>query len=94
MEQPLSQHYDPQHCGARCDICPLRYGGELSDGEWAPVGPELHPGASVLAVAESPGLEEVARGRPLIGRSGGEWNTALRAIAKKRPDIDLTHVIL
>ena len=94
MKQPLSQRYDPQHCGARCDICPLRKGGELSDGEWTPVGPELHPGAKVLAIAESPGLEEVARGRPLVGRSGGEWNAALLAIAKTRPQIDLTLTIL
>ena len=94
MEQPLSKRYDPQHHGARCDICPLRNGGELSEGEWAPVGPELHPGAEVIAIAESPGLEEVARGRPLVGRSGGEWNAALLAVAKTRPQIDLTLTIL
>jgi len=94
MLQPLNKRYDPQHHGARCDICPLRKGGDLASDEWSPVPPEIHDGASTLAVVESPGLEEVARGRPLIGRSGSEWGNALLAIGKKRPDIDLTNVIL
>ena len=58
------------------------------------MGPELHQRATVIAIAESPGPEEVERGRPLVGRSGGEWNDALRAAGKTRPEVDLTHVIL
>jgi len=47
----------------------------------------------VLAVAESPGPDEVQHGRPLVGRSGGEWNGGLSAIGKRRPEVDLTNVI-
>ena len=56
--------------------------------------PELHPGAEVLAVAESPGADETRIGRPLVGRSGNEWNDALRAVGRSRPEIDLTNVLL
>ena len=90
-QQP--QTYDPMACGARCDICPLGPNGALKDEDWKPVGPELHDGATVLAVAESPGPEEVEHGRPLVGRSGQEWNAALSACGKRRPDVDLSNVI-
>lgn len=85
--------YDPRNYGARCDLCPLGPNGCLFQEASGPVGPELHDGAEVLAVAESPGPEEVLRGRPLIGRSGAEWQLGLAVIHKQRPDIDLTNVI-
>jgi uracil-DNA glycosylase family 4 len=94
MSQSLTQ-CQTQQLGARCDICPLRKGGELSgEEEWKPVGTERHQSATVIAIAESPGPEEVDRGRPLVGRSGGEWNDALRAVGKTRPEVDLTAVVL
>ena len=93
MSQSLTQ-CQLQRLGARCDICPLSKGGGLfGEEEWKPVGSERHQSATVIAVAESPGPEEVDRGRPLVGRSGGEWNDALRAVGKARPDVDLTTVI-
>ena len=48
----------------------------------------------MLAVAESPGGDEVREGRPLVGRAGNEWATALGSVKLRRPDIDLTNVIL
>jgi len=83
----------PQDWGCRCDICPLGPAGQLRKEEWRPVGPELHEGATVLAVAESPGPDEVRYGRPLVGRSGHEWNTALLSIGRSRPEVDLANVI-
>ena len=85
--------YDPRACGARCDECPLGPKGSYRDGPWRPVAPEIHENAIVLAVAESPGVDDVANGGPLSGRSGGEWNLALLATGRKRTDISLTHVV-
>lgn len=85
--------YDPRACGARCDECPLGPNGAFNTGPWQPVPPEVHEGAKVIAVAELPGIDEVGFGRPLSGRSGGEWNLALLAVGKKRTDVDLTHVV-
>lgn len=87
--------YDPRDHGAKCDECPLGPGssGVLRKDDWQPVGPELHRGATVLAVAESPGPDEVIHGRPLVGRSGAEWNHALSCCGKKRTDIDLDNVV-
>jgi len=87
--------YDPRDHGAKCDECPLGPGssGVLRKDDWQPVGPEFHRGAVVLAVAESPGPDEVTHGRPLVGRSGAEWNHALSCCGKKRTDIDLDCVV-
>ena len=85
--------FDPRDHGARCDECPLGPNGELRKEEWQPVGPEIHPGATVLAVAEAPGPDEVIHGRPLVGRAGGEWGQALAACGKRRTDVDLDNVI-
>ena len=85
--------YDPRACGARCDECPLGPKGSHRDGPWRPVAPEIHENAVVLAVAESPGVDDSANERPLSGRSGGEWNLALLATGRKRTDISVTHVV-
>lgn len=85
--------FDPRACGARCDECPLGPDGPLRKDPWAPVGAEIHQGATVLAVAESPGPEEAIHGRPLVGPSGGEWNHALASVNKHRMDVDLDNVI-
>jgi DNA polymerase I-like protein with 3'-5' exonuclease and polymerase domains/uracil-DNA glycosylase len=85
--------YDPRACGARCNECPLGPKGSHRDGPWRPVAPEIHENAVVLAVAESPGVDDSANERPLSGRSGGEWNLALLATGRKRTDISLTHVV-
>ena len=85
--------YDPRDHGALCDECPLGPRGVLRKEDWEPIGPEIHADADVLAVAESPGAEEVIHGRPLVGRSGNEGNHALTSCGKKRTDIDLDTVI-
>jgi uracil-DNA glycosylase family 4 len=85
--------YDPRACGARCDVCPLGPNGTYRTGPWSPVPPERHEGATVIAVAETPGVDDASFGRPLSGRSGGEWNLALLAVGRKRTDVDLTHVV-
>jgi len=85
--------FDPQEWGCRCDICPLGSAGCLREKEWRPVGPELHEGVGILAVAESPGVDEVQVGRPLVGRSGREWVASLEAIGHHRPEVDLANVI-
>ena len=85
--------YDPRACGARCDECPLGPHGSHRDGPWRPVQPEIHKGATVLAVAEMPGVDDASNERPLSGRSGAEWNLALLSIGRKRNDMDLTHVV-
>jgi DNA polymerase I-like protein with 3'-5' exonuclease and polymerase domains/uracil-DNA glycosylase len=85
--------FNPKNCGAQCDICPLGPEGPLRKDEWKPVGGEFHRGASVIAIAESPGSDEVQHGRPLVGRAGGEWTNALTASGRRRVDVDLDHVI-
>ena len=85
--------YDPRTCGARCDECPLGPKGKFRDGPWQPVPLERHEGATILAVAELPHVEDTNNGRPLSGRSGQEWTAALMVLGKKRTDIDLTHVV-
>ena len=85
---------DPRALGAQCDACPLGPQGCLRGQEaWAPVSPEIHEGASVLAVQDTPDLEDSQIGRPLAGRAGSEWAYALSAIHRKRNDVDLTYVI-
>ena len=86
--------FDPRECGAKCDECPLGPGNLLARDPWSPVPAELHPHARVLAVAETPGADETRIGRPLVGRSGNEWNASLGAAGLQRPDIDLTNVVL
>ena len=85
--------FNPKSCGAQCDICPLGPEGPLRKDEWKPVGGEFHRGASVIAIAEAPGADETRHGRPLVGRAGGEWVTALTGAGKRRVDVDLDHVI-
>lgn len=87
--------YDPRDHGAKCDECPLGPGpsGVLRKDDWQPVGPELHHGATVLAVSDSPGPDEVIHGRPLVGRGGSEWSHALSSCGKQRTDIDLDNVM-
>jgi len=86
--------YRPKDHGALCDECPLGPKGALRDDlPYRPVGPELHENATILAVAESPGPDEEQHGRPLVGRSGGEWNAGLSSIGRTRPEVDLANVI-
>ncbi len=85
--------YDPRTCGARCDECPLGPSGAFRSGAWTPTPPEIHPAATVIAVAELPSQEDANYGRPLSGRSGGEWNLALLAAGRKRTEVSLTHVV-
>ena len=89
----MSLVYDPRACGARCDECPIGPNGKFREGPWLPVPMERHEGATVLAVAEAPYSDDASYGRPLSGRSGGEWNGALQAVGKRRLDVDLTHVV-
>lgn len=81
--------YDPQKCGARCSVCPLR---AVRDG--LPVPPELNPGTSILVIAEAPGEDEVRLGRPLIGKSGEEEARALGQLGLERRDVSWSHALL
>jgi len=85
--------FNPQEHGAKCEVCPLGPRGCFNDEDWRPVGPEIHEGATVLAVGESPSHEDIHHQRPFMGRGASEWATALVVICKSRPDIDLTNVI-
>ena len=71
--------YDPHMLGARCDVCVL-----LALREHPPVPPELHDGATMGFVAESPGHDDVKAGRPLVGAAGHELQRALDPIGVKR----------
>ena len=71
--------YDPAQHGARCDVCILH---KTRDG--LPVPPEIHNTSRLAVVAEAPGETEVALGRPLVGKSGIEENSALRHIGIAR----------
>ena len=93
MRGEMRLAYDPRDRGARCNICPLGPAGCLNEDEWQPVKPELHDGAQVLAVSEVPGPEEEQHRRPLVGRVGSEWQAALAMNMRRRPALDLTHVI-
>ena len=52
--------YDPRACGARCNECPLGPHGAFRTGPWSPVPPERHEGATVIAVAETPGVDDAS----------------------------------
>lgn len=81
--------YDPRDQGAECDRCPLR-----KDRRGGPVPMEDKGSASVLVVGEAPAAVEVERGRPFMGPSGRELETALNMHGRNRGDVALTNVLL
>src|SRR3954465_11854606 len=80
--------YDPRRDGAMCNICAL---SKLRVGD--PVPSEYHRGAIGTVVAEAPGKWEVARGRPLIGESGKEYEAALTALGRPRSTFNIVNSI-
>ena len=66
---------------ANCDECPL---GELHrrNDDFAPVMAESHAGDRIVILGEAPGGHEVIEGRPFVGPSGGELQSALEAKAE------------
>jgi DNA polymerase I-like protein with 3'-5' exonuclease and polymerase domains/uracil-DNA glycosylase len=72
--------YRPEALGARCDRCYLR---TCRDG--GPIGPELGTRARFAVVGEGPGEDEVALGRPFVGRAGKELDASLKVCGVDRP---------
>ena len=56
--------FDARACGALCDDCPIK--------KPQAVAPEIHRGAKLLIMGESPGYYEVFKGKPFVGPTG-EW---------------------
>lgn len=54
--------------------------------------PQIVEGAELLIVGEAPGREEIAAGRPFIGRSGQVLDHALRAVKLDRSRINIVNV--
>lgn len=78
--------YNPEDCGAKCSICPLR--------SKRSVPPEGPPDPELVIVGEAPGYQEEIKGRPFIGPSGNFLNDALREIGLKRDRIWITNTLL
>lgn len=57
------------------------------------VPPEINKGSKYLLVAEAPGEQEVAGGRPLIGPTGQFVNSFLETIKLPRTWFDITNVV-
>jgi len=89
----LAQATDPRELGCRCDECGLG-AWHRKRGSWRPVMPEIHSGHEAIAVvAEAPGGDEVVRGRPLVGKSGGITMNALAVHGVSRPDVVLDNAV-
>lgn len=87
-EEAERKHRAAVERGALCQQCPM-YGSGLG-----PVMGEIRPGSRLCAVAEAPGEKEVLQGRPLVGWTGKQTRSALRAGGLEEPDISLTNTIL
>jgi uracil-DNA glycosylase len=75
--------------GADCSHCLLReYRAS------PPVPPELNLGASILAIGEAPGSEEVEKGVPFVGASGREAMLAFASNGLRRQDVSWTNALL
>ena len=83
--------YDPQACGARCDVCILR---TMRTG--GPVTPEGAPpgGFGIAVVGEAPGEPEIKDGRVFTGPPGIEITDALANAGVKRADAWWTKAVL
>lgn len=49
--------------------------------------------APLMLIGEAPGEQEVARGEPFVGSSGGRLNTILESIGVKRRDLYITNLV-
>lgn len=78
--------YDPQACGARCDLCPLR-------GEQV-VPPEGNQHARLAIVNEAPGAYELKFDKQFIGPHGAKLNELLYKAGLARNQVWLTSAIL
>lgn len=70
----------PASCGARCSLCPYAKDGMAN----RPVRGDGPVGALGLIVGESPGSEEAARGVPLVGNTGKEFDKSLALVKLPR----------
>ena len=77
---------------ARCDTCPL---GEMwrRKGEFSPVPAEIHASDKIVFLGEAPGSHEVFEGRPFVGPSGMELQSALDEIGVERAQCQINNVI-
>ena len=79
--------FDPEACGARCDVCFLR---DRRSGD--PVPMEWHDSpASVITGA--PREQDVQQGRPLVGRAGQEMEQALQMAGVQRKHLNYHFVV-
>lgn len=83
---------DPRRFGARCRWCPFSKNGAPVQPVWGE-GPAVGTKAKGLVVAESPGYEEVARGRPFVGSSGVEFDRSLMNIGLPRAHLFLINAV-
>lgn len=86
---PKGNRLDPRMCGAQCRVCPFSSAGR-------PVKPVYGEGprdAEGIVFAESPGSEEIAQGRLLVGATGQEFDRSLLEHGLKRSRLYLINVI-
>ena len=79
----------PSALGAKCHLCPFAKNG-VADGPVWGIG---QASAQGLVVAESPGPEERARGIPLVGSTGQEFDRSLLTVGLKRANLYLCNAI-
>lgn len=77
---------------ANCSACPL---GEMwkRKEEFCPVPAEIHPSDKIVFLGEAPGSHEVLEGRPFVGPSGMELQSALDEIGLERSQCQINNVI-
>lgn len=86
--------YDPQHHGARCDVCPLKGCRVVPPDRGSISAAALQAGEAVAIVGEAPGEQEERQGRPFVGPSGAELDRALRMGGIRRRNTHVTNALL
>ncbi len=72
--------------GAKCDECPLK--------DQPVVYGDGNPDADIIILGEGPGAEEVALGKPFVGKSGRLLNQVLNYYGIRREDVWTTNTVL
>ena len=78
--------------GALCGSCPLGHDLHRS-GDFSPVDAEAHDSDKIAIIGEFPSGHDVQEGRPFVGPSGMELQTALEFAKVKRTDCFLDNVL-
>ena len=77
---------------AKCSECPLGMYWQDKD-EFCAVSAEGHPGDKIVFLGDFPGGHEIAEGRPFVGPSGMELQSALDACGLQRDQCQINNVI-